>query len=80
MAAAFVFHLMRLKTAGIRPDVLLRYNFDPRCDVERGDVWTRTATNGEVTSHRVTALRIFEGAEGDELHAFTEPMYELVAR
>ncbi len=80
MADAFVFHLMRLKVGGLRPDVVLRYEFDSRCNVERGDVWTRTATNGEVTNHRIELLRLFEGAGGEELHAFMEPLYEIAAR
>ena len=81
MVYTFVFHLMKRDAAGhLRQYIVLRFPYDDRITVGQGDLWTRIATDGEVTDHRVAELRTFLGAQGSELHVFTEPRYELEAQ
>jgi len=74
--AFIVFHLMTLRAARLATDVSLRYDADPRCNVERGDVWERTKTCGEITYHRVASMRSLEGVRGEEAHVFMVPHCE----
>ncbi|OGG53471.1 hypothetical protein A3H16_01890 [Candidatus Kaiserbacteria bacterium RIFCSPLOWO2_12_FULL_53_8] len=80
MADALVFHLMKMNAGRLFADVVLRYAHDPRCSVERGDVWERTATNGEVTNHRVMGVRTYWGVDGEETHAFMAPIKEITVQ
>lgn len=78
--ASIVFHLMASRSGRLAADVVLRYPFDPRCHIDEDDIWQRTDTNGLVTLHRVTEMRIFLGVNDEELHVFTVPHLALEAR
>ena len=76
MADALVFHLTRWDGGYLRSDTVLRYAHDSRCTVDRGDTWTRTASDGGVTPHPVTKVRRVLGVRGEEIHAFMIPKPE----
>lgn len=69
MAIAIVFHLQGEKNRRMT-EVILRYDFDPACEVESGDVWERTSAEGGISSFLVRDTRCFEGIYGAELHVF----------
>lgn len=73
--ADIVFHLMTLRAGRVVADAVLRFNFDPACDVERGDIWGKPGKDG-ASYYRVNRLRIFQGENGEELHAFMLPHME----
>ena len=71
MSAVIVFHLQGEKD-GRFVELILRYDFDPECDVEPGDRWDRTSSVGDVTFYLVREVRLFEGIRGEELHVFLD--------
>ena len=78
MADAFVFNLMTYRNETQLKDLVLRYAYDERCIVERGDVWERTDENNVRTRHRTFQVRVFEGVNGTEYHSFLLPEHHSV--
>ncbi len=80
MADAFVFNLMMYREHIHVREQVLRYEYDSRITVERGDVWLREDVEGNITSHQVGSKRTLEGVNGVEYHSFLLPKMTSVER
>ena len=79
MPQAIVFHLHDERDGRPVAEDILRYDFDSRCVVDPGDVWTRISYSGRVSHHRATNIRWFEGVYGEEVHVFMREVVSLGA-
>lgn len=75
---AFVFHLAKRSERRVFQDVILRFAFNPECEVAIGDIWTLQIGSGAVVHYRIVNLHEFITEHGEELHAYCIPDLSLL--